>query len=150
MAQKTVVKPRKPLAFSKTVVTEFLAPVAAEMKPLARQRAGGGRPRVHQAGSIKDGEEAASVAPLRTAPPPPTRSPNMAGLVREWLGELKVMNRSPRTIEWYQQKFDWYLQHEGGPTTLDGLTKPRKARRKRRLMEPAYARLRSSSLTPEA
>ena len=46
----------------------------------------------------------------------------MAGLVWEWLTELKVMNRSPQTIEWYQQKMDWYLQHEGGPGTLDGLT----------------------------
>ena len=122
MAQKTVVKPRKPLAFSKTVVTEFLAPVTAEVKPLARPRAVGGRPQVHQAASIAAGGEEASVMPLRAAPAPPSRSPNIAGLVREWLGELKVMNRSPRTIEWYQQKFDWYLQHEGGPATLDGLT----------------------------
>jgi hypothetical protein len=46
----------------------------------------------------------------------------MTALVREWLTELKVMNRSPQMIEWYQQKMDWYLQHEGGPATLDGLT----------------------------
>src|SRR5262249_22632330 len=52
----------------------------------------------------------------------PHRSPSTAALVREWLNELKVMNRSPQTIEWYQQKMDWYLKHEGGPATLDGLT----------------------------
>jgi len=46
----------------------------------------------------------------------------MAGLVREWLAEVKVMGRSEQTIKWYQQKMDWYLEHEGGPATLDGLT----------------------------
>src|SRR5262249_22695488 len=30
-------------------------------------------------------------------------------LVREWLVELRMMGRSPRTIEWYRQKMDWYL-----------------------------------------
>jgi site-specific recombinase XerD len=29
--------------------------------------------------------------------------------VREWLVELRMMGRSPRTIEWYRQKRDWYL-----------------------------------------
>ena len=28
----------------------------------------------------------------------------LALLVREWLQELKMMGRSPRTIGWYQQK----------------------------------------------
>jgi len=46
----------------------------------------------------------------------------MAGLVREWLAELKVMGRSEQTIKWYQQKMDWYLSQEGGPATLDGLS----------------------------
>jgi len=46
----------------------------------------------------------------------------MAGLVREWLAELKVMGRSEQTIKWYRQKMEWYLDHESGPGTLDGLT----------------------------
>jgi site-specific recombinase XerD len=46
----------------------------------------------------------------------------MARLVREWLAEVKVMGRSEQTIKWYQQKMAWYLEHEGGPATLDGLT----------------------------
>lgn len=32
------------------------------------------------------------------------------------------MGRSEQTIRWYQQKMEWYLGHEGGPPTLDGLT----------------------------
>lgn len=32
------------------------------------------------------------------------------------------MGRSPRTIGWYEQKMSWYLEHEGGPATLDVLT----------------------------
>jgi hypothetical protein len=32
------------------------------------------------------------------------------------------MGRSPRTIAWYEQKMSWYLDHEGGPATLDVLT----------------------------
>jgi len=30
--------------------------------------------------------------------------------VREWLLELRMMGRRPRTIEWYRQKMAWYLK----------------------------------------
>ncbi len=43
-------------------------------------------------------------------------------LVAEWLMELRVIGRSQRTTDWYQQKMRWYLEHEGGPETLAGLT----------------------------
>jgi len=46
----------------------------------------------------------------------------LPGLVREWLLDLKVMGRSPRTIEWYEQKMRWYFDHEGGPALLEELT----------------------------
>ena len=29
--------------------------------------------------------------------------------MQEWLLELRMMGRSPRTIEWYWQKMAWYL-----------------------------------------
>jgi integrase/recombinase XerD len=45
----------------------------------------------------------------------------MQPLVREWLMDLQVLGRSPRTIRWYQQKMDWYLGH-GGVQTLQELT----------------------------
>jgi hypothetical protein len=49
-------------------------------------------------------------------------APPIAPLVREWLAELKVMGRSEQTITWYRQKTEYYLEREGGPATLDGLT----------------------------
>lgn len=121
MAQNRPKKPRKPLGFPKTVVTEFLAAAAPqEVRRKAKPGASGGLPSTRHAAPIND-EELAPVVALRPANGRPNRSPSMAGLVREWLAELKVMNRSSRTIDWYQQKMDWYLQHEGGPTTLDSL-----------------------------
>jgi site-specific recombinase XerD len=42
-------------------------------------------------------------------------------LIREWLLELKVMGRSPRTIAWYQQKLDWYFRADG-VANLEALT----------------------------
>jgi hypothetical protein len=120
-------KPWKPLGFSKTVASEFLS---SKPLPEPSRRVGngnrGGRPRI-----LKRVAETQKLAPVvvlrpvsavRPAGVRPTKSPSMAALVREWLAELKVMNRSPQTIEWYQQKMEWYLQHEGAPTTLDGLT----------------------------
>jgi site-specific recombinase XerD len=41
-------------------------------------------------------------------------------LLREWLLELKVMGRSQRTIDWYQQKMDWY-RRTGGVENLEEL-----------------------------
>ena len=45
----------------------------------------------------------------------------LAPLIREWLLELKMMGRSPRTLRWYQQKWDWYLK-TGRASTLSELT----------------------------
>ena len=118
-------KPQKPLGFSKTVVTGYLA---SEPDPELRRRAknGGlpGRPSVRR--TVAPSSDAENeVAPVMSAPTHlrhPVGGQRIAALVREWLAELKVMGRSPRTIEWYRQKMVWYLDHEGGPATLDGLT----------------------------
>src|SRR6266542_4697168 len=53
------------------------------------------------------------VQPLRGLHP-------VRALLREWLLELKVMGRSPRTIDWYQQKMDWY-RSSGGAENLEQL-----------------------------
>ena len=45
----------------------------------------------------------------------------LEALVREWLLELKVMGRSPRTIEWYAQKMRSYLAASNA-TRLSELT----------------------------
>lgn len=53
------------------------------------------------------------VQPLRGLHP-------VRALLREWLLELKVMGRSERTIDWYQQKMDWY-RSSGGAENLEQL-----------------------------
>src|SRR6266545_2770185 len=53
------------------------------------------------------------VQPLRGLHP-------VRALLREWLLELKVMGRSQRTIDWYQQKMDWY-RRSGGVENLEQL-----------------------------
>lgn len=42
-------------------------------------------------------------------------------MVGEWLLELSMLGRSPRTISWYQQKMAWYLK-TGEAGTLGELT----------------------------
>jgi len=126
VAQNRPKNRRKPLGFSKTVVTEFLASDGLP-QPARRLNRGevGGRPSTLKRGLFQGdvGELAPAVA-LRAAGGRPGRSPAVAGLVSEWLEELKVMNRSPQTLKWYRQKMAWYLEHESGPSTLDGLTSP--------------------------
>jgi len=53
------------------------------------------------------------VQPLRGLHP-------VRALLREWLLELKVIGRSPRTVDWYQQKMDWY-RSSGGVENLEQL-----------------------------
>ncbi len=62
-----------------------------------------------------DGDDLAPVVALKTSRGRAGRAQRMAGLVREWLADVKVMGRSEQTIKWYRQKVDWYLGHEGGP-----------------------------------
>ncbi|HVC77548.1 MAG TPA: site-specific integrase, partial [Candidatus Micrarchaeaceae archaeon] len=116
---------RKPLGFSKTVVTRYLAPEPVlGHRPRAKPGAQPGRPSARLVGyapEVDDGDLAPVVA-LRAPSHRPAGTQRMAGLVREWLAELKVMGRSEQTIKWYRQKMEWYLDHESGPGTLDGLT----------------------------
>jgi integrase len=51
----------------------------------------------------------------------PQRSHPVAALVREWLLDLKVSSRSPRTIRWYEQKMHGYAK-AGGAKSLEELT----------------------------
>ena len=118
-------KPQKPLSFSKTVVTRYLAPEPlVEHRQRVRPGAQPGRPSVRliKRDVDDDAAELTSVVPLGATSRPVPSTPRTVGLVREWLAELKVMGRSEQTLQWYQQKMQWYLEHEGGPGTLDGLT----------------------------
>jgi site-specific recombinase XerD len=43
-------------------------------------------------------------------------------LINEWLLDLRVLGRSPRTLRWYSQKMGWYLAEGGGVQTLEDFT----------------------------
>ena len=123
--EKRQKKPSKPLGFSKTVGTKFLAPVpVSEHRRKGVRAAQAGRPgaRLFRPDADNGAADSAPAFAFRAATGRPAGSQRMARLVREWLAEVKVMGRSEQTIKWYQQKMDWYLEHEGGPATLDGLT----------------------------
>jgi site-specific recombinase XerD len=121
--QNRLEKPSKPLGFSKTVATRYLAPEAPAGRSKAKHRGQAGRPSSRLLRPQVDGDEHDSLPPVTQAGAAPrTTSPRIAPLVREWLAELKVMGRSEETTKWYQQKMDWYLNSGGGPSTLDGLT----------------------------
>ncbi len=100
---------QKPLWHSQTV-----------MPPPVVLRRGPGRPpkvapmRIGAAAAAAAAVEmGARVQPLRGLHP-------VRALLREWLLELKVMGRSSRTIDWYQQKMDWY-RRSGGVENLEQL-----------------------------
>jgi site-specific recombinase XerD len=121
--QNRVEKPSKPLGFSKTVATRYLAPENAPTRVSKARGAGQvGRPASRLLRPDVDAEREASPVVVLNGASRRTTAPPIARLVREWLAELKVMGRSEETIKWYRQKMEWYLAHEGGPATLDGLT----------------------------
>lgn len=65
-----------------------------------------GRPRI-----VSPARTPKPLAEPRLEPAAPEREGDVSldCLVREWLLELKVMGRSPRTIDWYAQKMRFYL-----------------------------------------
>jgi integrase/recombinase XerD len=110
----------KPLRFSKTVE----AAARASARPLVSSSVGG-RPSAQVPQALAAASEAP--APARRGPGPQAASeslegdPSLVALTREWLLELKVMGRSPRTIKWYTQKLDWY-RRTGQAQQLSQLT----------------------------
>ena len=54
---------------------------------------------------------------------PEQRDVPLDDLVQEWMRDLRVMGRSPRTIRWYEQKMEWFLK-QTGLETLDELGAP--------------------------
>lgn len=83
--------------------------VAARSGAAAQGRASAGR----WCGCTGAGRGGARVQPLRGLHP-------VRALLRESLLELKVMGRSQRTIDWYEQKMDWY-RSSGGVKNLEQL-----------------------------
>jgi len=94
---------------------ELWAPPAGQRQP--------GRPALLRNGSgIRPGPRSEPPDGPEALPSSTAHSLKLGALVAEWMQELKVMGRSPRTIAWYEQKMSWYMRHEGGPATLDLLT----------------------------
>jgi site-specific recombinase XerD len=110
----------KPLGFSETVGAAPRPSRAPKVAPGDT----GGRPR-RQAPVARLAPTGGGQEPSRSrraadhVPEPEDR--RLEPLVREWLLELKVMGRSGRTIEWYEQKMAWYLK-SGQAETLGELT----------------------------
>ena len=50
---------------------------------------------------------------------PAARRVRLDALAREWILDLRVLGRSPRTIGWYQQKVDAFLIASGAVTLTD-------------------------------
>jgi hypothetical protein len=104
----------KPMGFSKTV---GVPPARGGGTSLALGNAGG-RPRLAVAPRVPVEDDGQEPAPLRAQ----TRSHNasddfhLEALVGEWLLELRMMGRRPRTIEWYRQKMAWYLKTDQAET----------------------------------
>ena len=51
-----------------------------------------------------------------------TSGTRLQPLIAEWLLDLRVLGRSPRTLHWYGQKMRWYLEEGGGVQTLEEFT----------------------------
>src|SRR5438094_2272491 len=123
MAQKRLEKPQKPLCFSQTVVPAEEAFDPDKLWSLGPSRGATGRPsRVIDRAPSKTSAEHLVAGRAEPLPPSAASCLRLQPLIAEWLLELRVMGRSQRTIDWYQQKMTWYLEHEGGPQTLDRLT----------------------------
>jgi Phage integrase, N-terminal SAM-like domain len=96
----------------------------AVMPPLGLERRHPGRPpkvAPLPAGASAFARDAVDSDPVRDRVKPLQGLHPLKPLIREWLLELKVMGRSPRTIAWYQQKLDWYFRADG-VENLEALT----------------------------
>jgi site-specific recombinase XerD len=122
--QNRLEKPSKPLGFSKTVATRYLAPEVPARRSKAKHGGQAGRPssRLLRPAEVESDQSDSSPPVTQDRAATRSSSPRIAPLVREWLAELKVMGRSEETTKWYRQKMEWYLNSGGGPSTLDGLT----------------------------
>lgn len=123
MAQKRLEKPQKPLCFSKTVVPAEGAFDPGELWSSGSSSGATGRPsRVIDRAPVKASSELAFASRAEPLPPSAASRLRLQPLIAEWLLDARVMGRSQRTIDWYEQKLRWYLEKEGGPQTLETLT----------------------------
>jgi integrase len=122
-------KSPKPLGFSQTTgAPKYARPIEG---PLGFLRVGGpkglpGRPRAVQEKLLRpiviaNDAEAETAAPALPAAPNGHGETRLEPLVREWLLDLQVLGRSPKTIDWYRKHVHGYFR-ERSVRTLDQLT----------------------------
>jgi integrase len=103
-------KSPKPLGFTETV-----GAVASRVRRLRDDP--GGHPGLVPDGGFGSGRSLPpdTLAGLGESPEERLRGATtpLPPLVREWLMDLQVLGRSPRTVRWYEQKMDWYLRNRG-------------------------------------
>lgn len=107
------VRSQKPMRFSKTDAPAFRA-----------SRGLTGRPRALPERLVRPAPETGELAPPAPLPHPEAELASryrIEPLVREWLLELQVRGRSPRTIAWYAHKMEWFERY-GSAKTLAELT----------------------------
>ena len=118
-----------PLGFSTTTGAPKLAkPLVAPLgfSPVVGPKALPGRPRVMPEKLLRpmvipDVDDETEVVGSRQAASDGQREARLEPLVREWLLDLQVLGRSPKTIDWYRKHMRGYLQ-ERPARTLDQLT----------------------------
>jgi integrase len=122
-------KSPKPLGFSQTTgAPKYAKPLEG---PLGFLAVGGprglpGRPRAVQEKLLRPiviarNADEETVTPALPAPENGHGETRLEPLVREWLLDLQVLGRSPKTIDWYRKHIHGYFQ-ESAARTLDQLT----------------------------
>jgi integrase/recombinase XerD len=97
----------KPSYFSKTVVPVGTVADAAGPGSGHARRSVMGRP----AKALPGGKQVQKDLAFRAVPE--EREVALEGLIQEWVRDLRVMGRSPRTIGWYEQKMASFLKETG-------------------------------------
>ncbi len=122
-------KSPKPLGFSQTTgAPKYARPLEGPLGflPVAGPKGLPGRPRAVQEKLLrpivigKDGDDE-TATPALPAALNGRGATNLEPLVREWLLDLQVLGRSPKTIDWYRKHVRGYFQ-ERSVRTLDQLT----------------------------
>lgn len=105
-------KTRKPLLFSKTAAPGLAGPRGLTGRP------SGVPQRIFRPDAAIDVEPA---SPAAAGHPDAALAGRyrLDQLLREYLLDLQIQGRSPKTLRWYSQKLEWFLRRDEGATLAD-------------------------------